>query len=180
MSRFWQIAVSKLFHDLLRPLHSICLIHSSSICIPNTTREPEQFFICWCCCCHWQWQWLFLICIMLSSLKRILSRQFYSIYALDLLATHNSNIGCHSLSQSWDPRLVNLSASGKVAKRPEKAEIILWFCWWSSCFFDLAIYEVLKLLHCRNTKCGHTHHQQVIRWGQCSWSGRQGRSPPQP
>ena len=42
------------------------------------------------------------------ALKEFLSQQFYSIYALDLLATHNSSISCHSLSQSWDPRLVNL------------------------------------------------------------------------
>jgi hypothetical protein len=132
MSRFRQVAASKLFRDLLRPLHSICLIHSSSICIPNTTREPEQFFICWCCCCrHWRWQQLFLICIMLSSLKRILSRQFYSIYALDLLAIHNSNIGCHSLSQSWDPRLVNLSRlvgkrkSGRKARKGRNYFVVL-------------------------------------------------------
>ena len=112
-SYYWNFINFKAIYGFVRVwtfswCHSICLIHSSSICIQNTTREPEQFFICLCCCCHWQWQRLFLICIMLSSLKRILSRQFYSIYALDLLATYNSNIGCHSLSQSWDPRLVNL------------------------------------------------------------------------
>ena len=109
MSRFRQVAVSKLFRDFLWPLHSICLIHSSSICIPNTTKEPEQFFICWCHHHHhWQRQRLFLICIMLSSLNKNLSQQFYLIYALDLLTTHNSSIGCHRLSQSWDPWLVNL------------------------------------------------------------------------
>ena len=46
-------------------------VSASSICIPNTTRELEQFFICWCCCCLWWWQQLFLICIMLSSFKKI-------------------------------------------------------------------------------------------------------------
>ena len=101
----WCQDSNKLLH-LLEPLHSI---YSSSICIPNTTREPKQFFICWCCCCCCcHWQQLFFICITLSSLKRILSWWFYSIYALELLASHNSSIGCHWLSQSWDLRLVNL------------------------------------------------------------------------
>ena len=122
MLRFRQVAASKLFHDLLWPLHSICHIQSSSIYIPNTTREPEQFFIYWCCCCHHWWrQWLFLICVMLNSLKRILSQQFYSIYALDLLATCNSSIGCHRLSQSWDPRLVNLLRLVGKRKSGQKA-----------------------------------------------------------
>jgi hypothetical protein len=122
MSRFRQVAASELFRDLLWPLHSICLIQSSSICIPNTTREPEQFFICWRCHHrHWQRQWLFLICIMLSSLKKILSRQFYSVYALNLLATYNSSIGCHRFSQSWDPRLVNLLRLVGKPKSGQKA-----------------------------------------------------------
>jgi hypothetical protein len=43
-----------------------------------------------------------------SSSASHLSRQCYSIYALDSLATHHSSIGCHRLSQSWDLRLVNL------------------------------------------------------------------------
>ena len=122
MSKFWQVAASKLFHNLLGPLHSIYLIHSSSICVPNTTREPEQFFICGCCCCpHWQQQQLFLICITLSSLKKILSQWFYSIYALNLLATHNSSMGCHRLSQSWNLRLVNLLRLVGKRKRGWKA-----------------------------------------------------------
>jgi hypothetical protein len=132
MSRFWQVAASKLFHDLLGPLHSICLIHNSSIHVPNTTGEPEQFFICRCCC-HWWQQQLFRICITLSSLKKILSRWFYSIYALNLLATHNSSIGCHRLLQSWDPRLVNLLklvGKWKSGWKARKGWNLFVFCWW--------------------------------------------------
>jgi hypothetical protein len=120
--------VFKLFHDLLGPLHSICLIHSSSVCVPNTNREPEQFFICWCCCHHHWWQQqLFLICITLSSLKRILSQWFYSIYALelDLLATHNSSISCHRLSQSWDLRLIGKWQSGWKAPKGRNPFVVL-------------------------------------------------------
>jgi len=92
MSRFWQVATLKLFRDLPGPLHSICLIHSSFICIQNTARERKQTFICWCHHCHhWWWQWPFLICIKLSSLKKNLSWRFYLIYALNLPATHNSS-----------------------------------------------------------------------------------------
>jgi hypothetical protein len=151
MSRFWQVDVSKLFRDLPWPLHSIHLIYSSSICIPNTTREPEHFFICWCCCCHWQWQWqqLFLICITLSGLKRFLSQWFYSIYALDLLATRNSSISCHGLLQSWDPRLVNLlklvskRKSGWKAQKGRNIFVIL--------LMDLTVTNI------RETNCHQCH-----------------------
>ena len=150
MSRFRQVAASKLFHDLLGPLHSICLIHSSSICVPNTTRELKQFFICGCCCCcHWQQQRLFLICIMSSSLKKILSWRFYSIYALNLLATNNSSIGCHRLSQSWDPRLVNLlrlvskQKSGRKARKGRNLFVVL--------LMKIVTYVLATLYHIWNT-----------------------------
>ena len=117
------LQVNKLLHlncSMISYNHYI--VSASSICIPNTTREPKQFFICWCCCCcQWQQKQLFLICIMLSSLKKNLSQWFSSIYALDLLTTHNSSIGCHRLLQSWNWMLVNLLRIVSKQKSGQKA-----------------------------------------------------------
>jgi len=123
MSKFSQVAALKLLHGLLRSLCGICIIQSPIIYYLKMAWEPETLSVCWCRChrCHWQ-QWPFLICVLLSSIKRILWWQYYSISALDQLATHKPRASCRRSAQSLDLCLVNLSTTKKGSKRPKRAE----------------------------------------------------------
>jgi len=123
MSKFSQVAALKSLHGLLRSLCGICIIQSPIIYYLKIPWEPETLSVCWCRChrCHWQ-QWPFLICVLLSSIKRILWWQYYSISALDQLATHKPRASCRRSAQSLDLCLVNLSTTKKGSKRPKRAE----------------------------------------------------------
>ena len=123
MSKFSQVAALKSLHGLLRSLCGICIIQSPIIYYLKMDWEPETLSVCWCHHhrCQWQ-QWPFLICVLLSSIKRILWWQYYSISALDQLATHKPRASCHRSAQSVDLRLVNLLRLVNNQKRQQKAQ----------------------------------------------------------
>jgi len=123
MSKFSQVPVLESLHGLLRSLCGICIIQSPIVYYLNMAWEPKTLSVCWCRrhCCQWQ-QCPFLICVLSSSVNRILWRQYYFISALDPLATHKPRANCCRSPQSWDLCSLTLLRLLNNQKRQQKAQ----------------------------------------------------------